>query len=183
MTSEPPRLSLEEKCALLAGATSWRTLTFPDSGLPTIKMSDGPNGVRGERGGAEMTPSVVVPVGIAQGATWDPQLVERLGDLLGREARRKRAHVVLAPAVNLHRTPIGGRTFEYFSEDPELTAALAVATGRGVNARVGAVRVNPFGVNDAEIDRMSVDVLVEERVLHERYLRPFEAAVIDGGAW
>ena len=183
MTSEPWQLSLEDKCALVAGATSWRTQAFPESGLPTIKMSDGPNGVRGERGGAEMTPSVVVPVGIAQGATWDPELVERLGDLLGREARRKRAHVVLAPAVNLHRTPVGGRTFEYFSEDPELTAALAVATVRGVQSQEVAVTVKHFVANDTEVDRMSVDVAVDERVLHELYLRPFEAAIVDGGAW
>src|SRR4051794_5737401 len=138
MTSEPPQLSLEDKCALLAGATSWRTQAFPESGLPTIKMSDGPNGVRGERGGAEMTPSVVVPVGIAQGATWDPELVERLGDLLGREARRKRAHVVLAPAVNLHRPPVGGRTVENFSEGPEPTAPPAGATARGGESPHGA---------------------------------------------
>src|SRR5437588_2815468 len=130
-----------------------------------------------------MTPSVVLPVGITQGATCDPALVERLGALLGREARRKRAHVVLAPAVNLHRTPIGGRTFEYFSEDPELTAALAVATVRGVQAQEVAVTVKHFAVNDTEVDRMSVDVVVDERVLHELYLRPFEAAVVDGGAW
>src|SRR5580765_6376180 len=183
MTTNPRGLSLDDKCALVAGATSWRTQAFPESGLPTLKMSDGPNGVRGERAGAEMTPSVVLPVGIAQGATWDPALVERLGDLLGREARRKRAHVVLAPAVNLHRTPIGGRTFEYFSEDPELTAALAVATVRGVQGQDVAVTVKHFAANDTEVDRMSVDVEVDERVLHELYLRPFEAAVIDGGAW
>src|SRR3954452_19137943 len=183
MTSEPPQLSLEEKCVLVAGASSWRTHEFADAGIATIKMSDGPNGVRGERGGAQMTPSVVLPVGIAQGATWDPELVERLGDLLGREARRKRAHVVLAPAVNLHRTPVGGRTFEYFSEDPELTAALAAATVHGVQAHDVAVTVKHFAANDTEVDRMSVDVSVDERVLHELYLRPFEAAVIDGGAW
>src|SRR3954465_13121718 len=154
MTSEPWQLSLEDKCALLAGATSWRTQAFPESGLPTIKMSDGPNGVRGERGGAEMTPSVVVPAGIAQGATWDAQLVERLGDLLGREARRKRAHVVLAPAVNLHRTPVGGRTFEYFSQTPQLTPAPALPTSRGVQSQEVAVTVKHFVANDTEVDRM-----------------------------
>jgi len=183
MTEQVSGLSLDEKCMLLAGATSWRTHAFPELGIPTIKMSDGPNGVRGEGAGAEMTPSVVLPVGIAQGATWDPDLVERLGDLLGREARRKRAHVVLAPAVNLHRTPVGGRTFEYFSEDPELTAALAVATVRGVQANDVAVTLKHFAVNDTEVDRMSVDVVVDESVLHELYLRPFEAAVVDAGAW
>ena len=183
MTTDLRRLSLDDKCAVLAGASSWRTHAFPESGLPVIKLSDGPNGVRGERAGTQMTPSVVLPVGIAQGATWDPELIERLGALLGREARRKGAHVVLAPAVNLHRTPVGGRTFEYFSEDPELTAALAVATVRGVQAQDVAVTVKHFVANDTEIDRMSVDVDVDERVLHELYLRPFEAAVVDGGAW
>jgi len=176
-------LSLDEKCDLLVGASSWRTRGFPDAGIPELKVSDGPNGVRGEGTGADRTPSVVIPVGIAQGATWDPDLVGRLGELLGREARRKRAHVVLAPAVNLHRTPIGGRTFEYFSEDPELAAALAVATVRGVQSQDVGVTVKHFAVNDTEIDRLSVDVDVDERVLHELYLRPFEAAVVDGRAW
>jgi hypothetical protein len=124
-------LTLEEKCRLLGGASNWRTEPIERLGIPAVKMSDGPNGVRGEFSGDERTPaSVVVPVGIAQGATWDPELIGRVGDLLGLEARRKSAHVLLAPAVNLHRTPVGGRTFEYFSEDPELTAALAVATVR-----------------------------------------------------
>src|SRR4051812_44929563 len=183
MTTDLRQLSLDEKCALLAGATSWRTLEFPESGIPTIKMSDGPNGVRGERGGAQMTPSVVLPVGIAQGATWDPELVGRLGELLGREARRKRAHVVLAPAVNLHRPPVGGGAFENFSQDPGLTPALPGATGRGGQSQNVAVTGKHLPRNDAEVDRMSVDVSVDERVLHELYLRPFEAAVVDGGAW
>jgi len=176
-------MTLEEKCRLVGGATSWRTHPIDRLGVPAVKMSDGPNGVRGENTGTDRTPSVVIPVGIAQGATWDPELVGRLGDLLGREARRKGAHVVLAPAVNLHRTPVGGRTFEYFSEDPELTAALAVAVVRGIQSHDVAVAVKHFVANDTEVDRYSVDVEVDERVLRELYLRPFEAAVRDGGAW
>ena len=176
-------MTLEEKCRLLGGASSWRTHAIERLGIPAVKMSDGPNGVRGENTGTDRTPSVVIPVGIAQGATWDPALVGRLGDLLGREACRKGVHVVLAPAVNLHRTPIGGRTFEYFSEDPELTAALAVATVRAIQAHDVAVAVKHFVANDTELDRFSVDVQVDERVLRELYLRPFEAAVRDGGAW
>ena len=146
-------------------------------------MSDGPNGVRGEFSADDRTPSVLVPVGIVQGATWDPDLIGRVGDLLGREARRKSTHVLLAPAVNLHRTPIGGRTFEYFSEDPELTAALAAATVSAVQAHGVAVTVKHFVANDTEVERRTVDVLVDERVLREIYLRPFEAAVREGGAW
>jgi beta-glucosidase len=176
-------LTLEEKCRLVGGASSWRTHPIERLGIPEIKMSDGPNGVRGEFTAGDRTASVLVPVGIAQGATWDPELIGRVGDLLGREARRKAAHVLLAPAVNLQRTPIGGRTFEYFSEDPELTAALAVATVRAVQAHGVAVTVKHYVANDTEVDRHTVDVDVDERVLRELYLRPFEAAVRDGGAW
>jgi len=177
------QLTLEEKCRLLGGASSWYTHPIERLGIPAIKMSDGPNGVRGEFSADDRTPSVVVPVGIAQGATWDPELIGRVGDLLGREARRKAAHVLLAPAVNLHRTPIGGRTFEYFSEDPELTAALAAATVRAVQAHDVAVTVKHFAANDTEVERHTVDVVVDERVLREMYLRPFEVAVREAGAW
>lgn len=176
-------LTLEEKCRLVGGASSWRTHPIERLGIPEVKMSDGPNGVRGEFTAGDRTPAVVVPVGIAQGATWDPALIGRVGDLLGREARRRAAHVVLAPAVNLHRTPVGGRTFEYYSEDPELTAALAVACVRGVQAHDVAVTVKHYAANDTEVDRHNVDVRVDERVLRELYLRPFEAAVRDGAAW
>lgn len=176
-------LTLEEKCRLLGGASSWRTHPIERVGIPEIKMSDGPNGVRGEFSADDRTPSVVVPVGIVQGATWDPELIGRVGDLLGKEARRKSAHVLLAPAVNLHRTPIGGRTFEYFSEDPELTAVLGAATVRGVQAHGVAVTVKHFTANDTEVERNSVDVVVDERVLRELYLRPFEVAVREAGAW
>lgn len=176
-------LTLAEKCRLLGGASNWRTEPIERLGIPEVKMSDGPNGVRGEFSGDDRTPSVVVPVGIVQGATWDPDLIGRVGDLLGREARRKSAHVLLAPAVNLHRTPVGGRTFEYFSEDPALTAALGVATVAAVQAHDVAVTVKHFVANDTEIERNTVDVVVDERVLRELYLRPFEASVRESGAW
>jgi beta-glucosidase len=176
-------LTLEEKCRLLAGATTWRTRAFPDAGVPQIKMSDGPNGVRGEGFGSAGTPGVVVPAGIALGASWDPDLLHDVGALLGDEARRKGAHVLLGPTVNLHRTPVGGRTFECYSEDPELSGALAAAYVRGVQSRDVAVTVKHFVCNDTEIDRMSVDVVVDERPLRELYLRPFEIAVKEGGAW
>ncbi|MDX2379067.1 MAG: glycoside hydrolase family 3 C-terminal domain-containing protein [Acidimicrobiia bacterium] len=176
-------LSLAEKCRLLAGKSTWRTKKFPAAGVPQIKVSDGPNGVRGEGHGSMGTPGVVVPSGITLGATWDVALLEEIGDLVGREARRKRAHVLLAPTVNLHRTPVGGRTFECYSEDPELTGALAAAYVRGVQSNEVAVTVKHFACNDTEIERMSVDVEVDERPLRELYLRPFERAVKDGGAW
>jgi len=176
-------LDLADKCQLVAGQTTWRTWAFPEAGIPQIKMSDGPNGVRGEGHGGSGTPGVVVPSGITLGATWDVDLVGEIGELLGREAQRKGTHVLLGPTVNLHRTPVGGRTFECYSEDPELSGALAAAYIRGVQSHDVAVTVKHFVCNDTEIERMSVDVEVDERPLRELYLRPFERAVIEGGAW
>ncbi len=176
-------LTLEEKCRLLGGASNWRSHPVDRVGFPALKLSDGPNGVRGDGIGTRRTPGLVVPAGIALGATWDPDLVGEVADVLGREAIRKGAHVLLAPTVNLHRTPIGGRVFECYSEDPELTAALAVAFVRAVQAHDVAVTVKHLVVNDTEVDRMSVDVAVDDRPLRELYLRPFEAAVVEGGAW
>jgi beta-glucosidase len=176
-------LGLADKCLLVAGETTWRTRAYPEAGIPQIKMSDGPNGVRGEGHGGSGTPGVVVPCGITLGATWDVDLVGEIGSLLGLEARRKGAHVLLGPTVNLHRTPVGGRTFECYSEDPELSGALAAAYVRGVQSHDVAVTVKHFVCNDTEIERMSVDVVVDERPLRELYLRPFERAVTEGGAW
>lgn len=179
-------LTLEEKCRLLGGASTWRTheIRRGDEVLvPAIRMSDGPNGVRGEALGANRTPGVCIPVGIALGATWNPELVGELGSLLGVEAQRKGVHVLLAPTVNLHRTPIGGRVFECYAEDPELSARLAVAFVRGVQDHDVAVTVKHFAANDTEVDRFSVNAIVPEAALRELYLRPFEAAVTEAGAW
>ncbi|MET0663764.1 MAG: glycoside hydrolase family 3 C-terminal domain-containing protein [Ilumatobacteraceae bacterium] len=176
-------LSLEDKCRLLAGKTTWRTKAFPHAGIPEVKMSDGPNGVRGEGHGGSSTPGVVVPSGITLGASWDPQLLGEIGELLGTEARRKGAHILLGPTVNIHRTPVGGRTFECYSEDPELSGILAAAYVRGVQSKDVAVTVKHFVCNDTEMDRMTVDVQVDDRPLREIYLRPFERAVKEGGAW
>ncbi|MGA1149435.1 MAG: glycoside hydrolase family 3 protein, partial [Ilumatobacteraceae bacterium] len=176
-------LTLEEKCRLLGGASTWRTHGIPRLGIPEIKMSDGPNGVRGESLGSTRTPGLNIPTSIVVGASWDVDLANQLGVLLGREARRKAVHVVLAPTVNLHRTPIGGRTFECLSEDPELSARLATAIVRGVQSQDVAVTVKHFVGNDTEVERMTVDVQIDEATLREFYLRPFESTVIDAGAW
>lgn len=176
-------LTLADKCRLVAGQTNWRTKAFPEAGIPQLKMTDGPTGVRGEGHGTRGTPGVAVPTGITLGATWDPELLGEIGDLLGTEAVRKRAHVLLGPTVNLHRTPLGGRTFECYSEDPELSGALAASYIRGVQAHDVAVTVKHFVCNDTEVDRMTVNVEVDERPFRELYLRPFERAVKEGGAW
>ena len=176
-------LSLTDKCRIVTGKNTWRTVSFPEAGIPAIKMSDGPNGIRGEGHGGGGTPGVVVPAGITLGATWDVELLGEIGSLLGIEARRKGAHVLLGPNVNLHRTPIGGRTFECYSEDPELSGALAASYVQAVQSHDVAVTVKHFVCNDTEIERMSVDVQIDDRPLRELYLRPFERAVKEGGAW
>jgi beta-glucosidase len=145
-------------------------------------VSDGPAGVRGEAWD-ERDPSANVPSPTALAATWDPARVASIGRLLAYEARRKEVDVVLAPTVNLHRTPYGGRHFECFSEDPLLTAVIGTAYVRGLQeAGVGAC-VKHFVGNDSETQRMTVDVQIGDRALHELYLAPFEAIVRDGGVW
>lgn len=179
----PESLSIEERCRILGGASTWRTHAIENAAIPAIKMSDGPNGVRGEAEGADLLPGVVVPVGIALGATWNVELLGQIGDLLGLESRRKGVHVLLGPTVNLQRTPIGGRVFEAYSEDPELTARLGVAFVKGVQAHEVAVTVKHFVANDTEIERMDVDAIIDESTLRELYLRPFEAMVKEANAW
>ncbi|NNF53124.1 MAG: glycoside hydrolase family 3 protein [Acidimicrobiales bacterium] len=176
-------LSIAEKCALIAGETNWRTPAFPHAGVPQLKMTDGPSGVRGEQLGEQGSAGVSVPAGITLGASWDVDLLAEIGDLLGRECVRKSAHVLLGPTINLHRTPLGGRTFECYSEDPELTGALAARYVTAVQANQVAVTAKHFVGNDTEVDRVTVDVRIDERTLRELYLRPFEMAVRDGGAW
>jgi beta-glucosidase len=176
------RLSLEQKVRLLTGADFWSLYEEPEAGLRRLVVSDGPAGVRGETWDERDT-SANVPSPTALAATWDEALVEQLGRLLAYESRRKGVDVLLAPTVNLHRTPYGGRHFECFSEDPLLTARIGVAYTRGVqDGGVGAT-VKHFVANDSETQRMTLDVRVDERTLREVYLPPFEAIVGEGGVW
>lgn len=139
-------------------------------------MSDGPASVRGPSWDERST-AVLLPSATALAATWDDPLVERLGSLLALEARRKGVHVVLAPNLNLHRSPLGGRHFECFSEDPELTGRIGAALVRGIQAHVVAATAKHYVANDSETDRLTVNVRVGARALREVYLAPFEAAV------
>jgi beta-glucosidase len=145
-------------------------------------MSDGPVGVRGTAWGAE-DPSVLLPSPTALAATWDPALAREAGRLLGQEARRKGVHVLLAPTVNLHRSPLGGRHFECYSEDPLLTSVIGTGYVLGVQDQGVATTVKHFVANDFETERFTVNVEVSERALRELYLAPFEAIVRDAGAW
>ncbi|MGV9289372.1 glycoside hydrolase family 3 C-terminal domain-containing protein [Streptomyces sp. NPDC003719] len=173
------RLTPRARALLLNGATTWRTRAEPGVALRELVMSDGPAGVRGQSWDERST-SVLLPSATALAATWDEELVRRLGGLLAAEARRKGVHVLLAPTLNLHRSPLGGRHFECFSEDPELTGRIGAAFIRGVQDQGVAATAKHYVANDSETDRLTVDVRVGERALREVYLAPFEAAVAAG---
>jgi beta-glucosidase len=175
-------LSLEEKIRLLTGADFWSLHPEPAIGLRRLVLSDGPAGVRGELWD-ERDPSANIPSPTALAASWDEARVERLGRLLAAEARRKGVDVLLAPTVNLHRSPYGGRHFECFSEDPLLTARIGVAYVRGVQAGGVAATIKHFVANDSETERFTLDARVDERALRERYLAPFEPIVGEAGVW
>ena len=176
------RLSLEAKVRLLSGQDVWTLPALPEIGLASIVMSDGPVGVRGTTWSAE-DPSIALPSPTALAATWDPVLAREAGQLLGQEARRKGVHVLLAPTVNLHRSPLGGRHFECYSEDPLLTGAIGTGYVLGVQDQGVATTVKHFVANDSETERFTVSVEVSERALRELYLAPFEAIIRDAGAW
>ncbi|MET7337802.1 glycoside hydrolase family 3 C-terminal domain-containing protein [Nonomuraea sp. NPDC005650] len=175
------RLDLSTKIRLLTGADMWSLPSLPEIGLDRLVMSDGPIGVRGERWSA-VGPSIALPSPTALAATWDVDLVRRAGALLAQEARRKGVHVLLAPTINLHRSPLGGRHFECFSEDPYLTGEIGAAYVEGVQEGGVATTPKHFVANDFETDRFTVDVRVGEKALREVYLRPFER-VVEAGAW
>ncbi|MEY2571517.1 MAG: beta-glucosidase, partial [Acidimicrobiaceae bacterium] len=175
------RLSREQKAALTAGADLWRTTAVPEAGIPQLKVTDGPIGARGDlTSGATST---CFPCGAALGATWDVELAERVGAALAEETKAKGAHVLLGPTVNLHRHPLAGRNFECYSEDPELTARVASAWIRGLQAGGVGSSIKHYVANDQEHERMTISSQVDERTLRELYLRPFEAAVAEADPW
>jgi beta-glucosidase len=175
------QLTLQEKVSLLTGQDFWSLPAIERIGLRSLVMSDGPIGVRGT-GWAPDDPSIALPSPTALAAAWDRELAETAGRLLGQEARRKGAHVLLAPTVNLQRTPLGGRHFECYSEDPLLTGEIAVGFVRGVQDHGVGTTVKHLVGNDFETDRMEVDVRIGDRALRELYLAPFER-VVEAGGW
>lgn len=177
------RLTLPEKLELLGG-TGFATKAIERLGLPAMGMCDGPIGVRGGGPGTD-GPATVFPCGIAMAATWDPAIVERIGAAIGREVQHKGpgSQVILGPCVNIHRTPLGGRNGESFSEDPYLAARMAAAYVRGVQSTGAAACVKHYAVNNQEWQRSSINVRVSERALREIYLPAFRAAVQEAGAW
>jgi beta-glucosidase len=175
-------LTAEEKASLTAGTDMWTVPGLPDHGVPAVTVTDGPNGARGSALlGAGRVTAACVPCGTALGASWDPALLEEVGQLLGEEARTKGSRVLLAPTINLHRHPLGGRGFECYSEDPLLSGRIAAGFVRGVQSRGVAATAKHLVANEAEFERTTISSVVDERSLRELYLLPFEIAVREAG--
>ncbi|SFS16882.1 beta-glucosidase [Microbacterium sp. cf046] len=175
-------LSLEEKVQILTGQDFWSTHPVERIGLRSMILSDGPSGVRGTVWD-ERSPSLNLPSASALSATFDPAMAYRYGAVAAFEARRKGVNVVLGPTVNLHRSPLGGRHFEAFSEDPVLTGELAAAYVSGLQDNGVAATPKHYVANDSETDRFTVDVQVSGRALRELYLLAFEKAIVESRAW
>ena len=176
------QMTLEEKVSLLAGADMWHTVPVERLKLPRLKVSDGPNGARG----GDFTDGVTAacfPAGISLSSTWNTALIERVGQALAQEAMTKGARVLLAPTLNIHRSPLGGRNFESYSEDPYLTARMAVAYISGVQGEGIGATAKHYLANESEFERYTMSSEVSERALREIYLPPFQAAVQEAQVW
>ena len=177
------KLNLEQKCALLSGAGTFTTRGCPKAGVPSITLSDGPNGVRKQAGAADhlglnpSVPATCFPTAATVACSWDPALGEQLGRAMGEEAAAQEVAVLLGPGLNTKRSPLCGRNFEYFSEDPYLSGKLAAAYVRGIQSNGIAACPKHFAVNSQELRRMASDSVVDERTLRELYLTGFEIVV------
>jgi beta-glucosidase len=172
-------LTLDEKISLLSGDSfdGMSTIAIDRLGIPKLVMSDGPQGIRAHG------PACSFPSGVALAATWDPVLAYQYGAALGREAKARGVQMLLGPGVNIARTPLNGRNFEYFGEDPYLTGEMAAQWIRGLQAQGVTATVKHFIGNDEEWRRMEIDTEMDEQTLREVYLQPFQKAVLKGGAW
>jgi beta-glucosidase len=181
------QLTLEEKAALCTGAGPWSTIPVPRLGIPEIVMTDGPHGVRRTQDaaslGAQSFPATCFPTASSLACTWDPQLLRELGAALAEEAIALKVDLLLGPGANLKRSPLGGRNFEYFSEDPFLAGQLAAAWIEGVQGRGVGASLKHFAVNNQEFQRFSISAEVDERSLRELYLPAFETAVKQARPW
>lgn len=171
-------MNVEEKAAMLAGADDWHLRGVPRLGIPSIRVTDCGHGV--SLCGDRASPATCFPTGIGMAATWDPELIERAGRVIGREARALGCSVLLGPKINLHRHPLNGRSFETFSEDPLLAGSLGAALIRGIQAQGVAACVKAATANNQQRDQERVSSEVDERTLRELYLRAFEIALRDG---
>lgn len=183
-------LSLRQKASLTTGANYWLTQAAPSIGLPAMRLSDGPHGLRlqddanpDHLGIGASIPATCFPPAVTLASSWDPELIERVGAALAREARARGVQVILGPGLNIKRTPLCGRNFEYFSEDPLLSGLCAVAQVRGIQSQGVGACVKHFAANNQEVDRHRISADVDERPLWEIYLRGFQMVVKQASPW
>ncbi|OAN43285.1 glycoside hydrolase family 3 C-terminal domain-containing protein [Microbacterium sp. H83] len=182
-------LTLEEKASLTSGADFWTTKALDRIGLPSIMMTDGPHGLRKQAGGsdhlglASSVPATCFPPAVGIGSSFDPEIIERVGAAIGAEAAIEDVAVVLGPGINIKRSPLCGRNFEYFSEDPIVSGVLGAASVRGVQSQGVGTSLKHFAANNQETDRMRASSDVDPRPLHEIYLRGFERVVTEAQPW
>lgn len=184
--SDPIRsLTLEQKASLLSGRDFWTTTPIEEAGIPSLVLTDGPHGVRLQKGASdhlglnEAEPVTCFPLAVAVGSSWNTDVAAKVGAGVGREGRALGAAVVLGPGVNIKRSPLGGRNFEYYSEDPLLSGALGAAHVRGLQAEGPGASVKHFAANNQETERMRIDARIDARTLREIYLTPFEKVVTE----
>ena len=182
-------LTLEEKASLTSGADFWTTKAVDRAGIPSIMMTDGPHGLRKQAGGtdhlglASSVPATCFPPAVGIGSSFDPEVIERVGAAIGMEAAIEDVAIVLGPGINIKRSPLCGRNFEYFSEDPLVSGVLGAASVRGVQSQGVGSSLKHFAANNQEFDRMRASSDVDPRPLHEIYLRGFERVVKDAQPW
>lgn len=182
------QMTLEEKAAYVCGKNEWQTRAMPKYGVPSIQMSDGPNGIRRQMGDGDhlglnpSLPATCFPTEAMVAASWDQHLGEVIGEALGEEACKLGVDVLLGPGLNIKRGPLCGRNFEYFSEDPYLSGKMAAAYIRGIQKKGIMACPKHFAVNNQELRRMSINAVVDERTLREIYLTAFEMAIKEGHA-
>ena len=182
------KMTLEEKAAMLSGKTVWQTREIERLGIPSLFLSDGPHGIRKQAGAGDhlglnaSLPATCFPTAATVANSWNEELGEALGQALGEEAHALGVDVLLGPGLNIKRSPLCGRNFEYFSEDPYLSGKMAAAYIKGIQSKGVYACPKHFAVNSQELRRMAMDAVVDERTLREIYLTGFEIAVKDGGA-
>ena len=182
-------LTVAEKASLTSGSSFWWTAPVERLGIPKIMVSDGPHGLRAQPGEGDhlglggSVPATCFPTASAIASAWNPELLTRIGEALAQEARACNLSVILGPGINMKRSPLCGRNFEYFSEDPFLTGELAVGIVDGIQARGIGTSVKHYAANNQESDRLRVDAQVDERTLREIYLPAFERVVTGSQPW
>ncbi|WAA66776.1 glycoside hydrolase family 3 C-terminal domain-containing protein [Microbacterium oxydans] len=182
-------LTLEEKASLTSGADFWTTKAIDRVGIPSVMMTDGPHGLRKQSGSsdhlglADSVPATCFPPAVGIGSSFDPEIIERVGAAIGMEAAIENVAVVLGPGINIKRSPLCGRNFEYFSEDPIVSGILGAASVRGIQSKGVGTSLKHFAANNQEFDRMRASSDVDPRPLREIYLRGFERVVKDASPW